>query len=173
VAIEDSSPVAEPAPPRHEVPASRRSCLFWAGILLGVVLLLGLAGHLLLRAMFGGTTATVTNVGDRPVEGVVLLAVEEGGDVVRDEWPVGTLRPGETRQIEDVFAADTDLAVRLRGDGGTVSDDRLPIYLGSPATQRVRIDVTTSGVVRAWRRSGGEDRAIERDRIQRGLKPGP
>jgi hypothetical protein len=143
------------------------------GIALGVLGALGLAGFFLFHAMLSRTTVTVTNVGDRPVEGIVLLAVSEGSEVVRDEWPIGTLRPGETREVEDVFAADTDLAVRLRAADGRVSDDRLPIYLGSLSTHHVRVDVTTSGVLRARHSLGGKELVVEGERVHRGLKPGP
>lgn len=175
MSIEDPT-LATPRPPRAQAvaPATRRS--WWRPVWISIAILavLLLAGVVLLRAMFGGTSVTLTNVGDRSVEGIVLLAVSDCGDEVRTEWPMGTLRPGETREIEDLFSPDTDLAVRFRTSEGTVADDRLPFYLGSPESQSVSIDLTTGGVVRARHRlASGDTFVVERDGVHRGLKRAP
>src|SRR5688572_6617059 len=107
MSTEDSGLAREPSPLRRPVSASR-GWLRPVGIALGVLGALGLFGFLAFHAMFGATTVTVTNVGDRPVEGIVLLAVSDTSEVVRDEWPIGTLRPGESREVDDVYAKDTD-----------------------------------------------------------------
>ena len=164
-------PRLEPAQPPPVETAAReaRQGRRWAvGIALAILAVLLLAGLVLLRSLFGGTTVTVTNVGDRPVEGIVLLGVSDVGEEVRDEWPVGTLQPGEAREVDHVFHADTDLAVRLRTSRGVVVEDRLPIYLGSPTRRHASVDVTTGGVVRA--RAG--EAIYEREAIHRGLKRG-
>jgi hypothetical protein len=114
-------------------------------------------GGLWPRSAFRGTTVTVANVGERTIDGIVVLAVAEGAGTVRAEWPIGVLRAGEARDVEDVFAADTVLAVRFVAQDGTVSESRLGDYLGSRASRRVRVDIENDGV----------------ERGRRGLKPGP
>jgi hypothetical protein len=155
---------SEAPPPAPAVPAGRR----WrsVAIALGIVGLLVAVAVFAFDAMFGRTTVIVANVDERPVEGIVLLAVSEGMDVVRCEWPIGTLLAGETREIRYLGSPDTNLAVRIRAADGTFVDDRLRIYLGSPSTQHVWVDVTTSGVRRA-RHQGrvGEEWVDEPTRI--------
>ncbi len=85
-----------PVPQGGATPVVRRSRRLGCGIGLGALGALLLGGYLLVRAWMPGTTVTVTHVGDRPLEGIVLMAVEEGSGHVRREWPIGTLRPGES-----------------------------------------------------------------------------
>lgn len=161
-----------PSQPQGDAPAARRAWLSPVGIVLGIFFVVSAAVLLFLRLELNGTEVIVTNVGDRPVEGIVLLAVSETGLEVRDEWPIGTLRPGASRRGEHVNSSDTNLAVRLQATDGSTLDDRTRIYLGSHKTQRVHVDVTSKGVQRARHSLSGTEYIIEAEGIQRGLHHG-
>jgi len=168
---QDPEPRLDATPPDRAVSAGPR----WRAlaIVLGVVgLLVGGAAFATL-ALFGQTTVVVTNVGDRPVEGLVLLAVDESMDFVQFEWPIGTLLPGETRELGGIGSPDANLAVRVRAADGSFLDDRIRIYLGSSFTQHVSVDVTASGVRSArYRRQGGEESVYEPTRFYAKPHPG-
>lgn len=141
--------------------------------MLGVVGLFVGGAALALHALFGRTTVVLTNVGDRPVEGLVVLAVSEGMDFVQFEWPIGTLRAGETRELTGIGSPDTNLAVRVRAADGSFLDDRIRIYLGAPSTRHVSVDVTASGVRSArYRRRGAEESVYEPTRFHAQPLPG-
>jgi hypothetical protein len=150
------SPPPTPSDERETSPGAPPRSRKAVAVVVGVVAVVAVGG-LWLRSAFRGTTVTVANVGERTIDGIVVLAVAEGAGTVRAEWPIGVLRAGEARDVEDVFAADTVLAVRFVAQDGTVAESRLGDYLGSPASRRVRVEIARDGV------RGG----------RRGLKPGP
>lgn len=137
-------------------------------MLLGALLL---GGYLLLRAWMPGTTVTVTNVGDRPLEGIVLLAVGEGSTHERMQLHIGTLRPGESHETEKFFESDTNLAIRIRTAEGAVIEERMRIYLGGSMPQSISVDIAADGVVRAQSRNDRGDPTVDDLDVYIGLEP--
>lgn len=167
--MESASPAAveRPSSPSAAPRAARRPR--WGRIALGACIVGAflLGGWLFLRSILPGSTVVVRNVGDRPLVGMVVLLVGEGSAHVREEWPVGALRPWEVQELDLGFAPDTNLAIRIRTAEGKVLEDRVKIHLGSPTKQAIRVDVAADGVRAAHVRRNGEGE--EEVRVLRGL----
>lgn len=166
-----------PAAPEHPAPqtglptVSRRARSWVPKIALGAVGALLLGIYLVARLVLPGATVTVRNVGDRPLEGIVLLAVEEHTSHARREWPVGALRPGETYETERFFESDTNLAIRFRAAEGGVVERRTKIYLGYNGRPSISVDIAADEVVRVQVRSRAGDPVVKDKDVYPGLEP--
>lgn len=132
-------------------------------------LLLGI--YIVARMLLPGATVTFRNVGDRPLEGIVLLAVVEGTSEVRREWPIGVLRPGETHETERFFESDTHLAIRFLAAEGRVVERRTKLYLGYNWRPSISVDIAADEVVRVQVRSRAGDPVVEDKDVYPGLEP--
>lgn len=148
---------ALPAPP-DPVPAfdGWKGCLVGLGIIAGVLALLGASLWFVGWWFFGGgVTVRITNTDDVAVEGVTLRRRSETIRTLLEQWEIGTVRPGQTVELEIDAASDTAATLLMNSPAGVPVEYRIHHYL-FPGPIQIRIDVKRGGVtrVRHWRGRG-------------------